>query len=70
MGNIKYKKFRVCDSCYGVGIVDPSCHCIDGKFKTIELEFEVCSCCENVMSDGQPADTEFNKRQFEKIRER
>jgi hypothetical protein len=54
----------VCDQCYCVGITYVDCICIYGKYKKIELEFEVCECCGHLVNDGKPADTEFNKTQF------
>ena len=64
--NTKLEKFDVCDRCYSVGITHTDCICSYGNYKTIELEFEVCNCCGNLVEDGHPADTEFNDRQIEK----
>jgi len=60
----RLEKFKVCDQCLCVAIVHTDCVCAYGKYKTIELEFEVCDCCGNLISDGQPADTPFNEEQF------
>jgi len=40
------------------------------KFNSIELEFEVCECCGNLISDGNPADTTFNDEQLLKLYEK
>ena len=42
-----------------------NCRCADSNYQTVELEFEVCECCNNLIDDGHPADTEFNKKQLE-----
>lgn len=47
----------------GVTVIDCVCAYQNG-YNTIELEFEVCECCGNLVSDGEPADTEFNKEQL------
>lgn len=60
------QKIKVCDRCFSDTITDPNCQCCIGKYKTIELEFEVCDCCGNTIEDGQPAETEFNNSQREK----
>lgn len=65
----KLKKFDVCDRCYSVGILDPNCNCSFTNFHTINLEFEVCGCCGNVVTDGQPADTEYNITQIKNHKE-
>ena len=62
----KLEKHRVCKDCLCVGIMHTDCKCSYGKYEVIELEFEVCECCGNLISDGDPADTEFNKAQFKK----
>ena len=62
----RLEKFGVCPDCYGVGVIDTSCGCMEGNYKTIELEFEVCECCGSVIDDGNPADTPFNDEQIEK----
>ena len=61
----RLEKFKVCKNCYSVGITDTNCNCVYGEYKTIELEYEVCECCGNVIEDGHPVDTEFNKQQLE-----
>ena len=58
------KKFEVCEDCHCIGIQHTDCKCSYTNYKTIELEFEVCSCCGTVLEDGDPADTEFNKKQL------
>ena len=66
MSKIKLKKFEVCATCYSVGMTDINCVCVyEHKWDTIELEFEVCSCCGSLIEDGNPADTEFNKKQLD-----
>lgn len=60
----RLEKFMVCDRCYSVGIIDNNCVCANGKYNVIELEFEVCKCCGNLIEDGSPADTDFNKKQI------
>lgn len=62
----RLEKFDVCEHCYCYGILDTQCVCSYGKYKTIQLEFEVCACCGHLVNDGQPADTEFNKEQLNK----
>jgi len=62
----RLEKHRVCNRCYAVGILDNDCVCSYGKYETIELEFEVCECCGNLIDDGNPADTPFNKEQLNK----
>lgn len=60
------KKHKVCIDCLSVGITYKDCNCLYSRnYKTIELEFEECECCGNLISDGNPAETEFNKKQFE-----
>jgi hypothetical protein len=61
------QKFEVCASCWSVGISDPDCICSHSKYKTIELEFEVCKCCGHLVSDGSPAETPFNEEQLSKV---
>ena len=61
------EKNRVCKSCLSVGIQDPNCICADSKHDIIELEFEVCTCCGNLIHDGQPAETEFNEKQLSNL---
>jgi len=61
------QKFTVCRSCTSVTITDRNCRCTySNGYPTIELEFEVCDCCGNLISDGNPADTLFNDEQFKK----
>lgn len=60
----RLEKHKVCDECYSIGIVDNNCRCTYGKYKTIELEFEVCDCCGHLIRDGIPADTKFNEEQI------
>lgn len=63
----RLEKYRVCDQCLSIGIIYNDCVCAYDKYKTIELEFEVCSCCNKVIDDGQPAETEFNKKQLKTL---
>ena len=58
------QKFDVCDRCFSVNIIDTGCICVDSNYTTIELEFEVCSCCGRLIGDGNPADTPFNDEQL------
>jgi len=59
------EKFTVCAMCLSVGVVDLDCICVHQKdYDTVELEFEVCECCNNLICDGQPAETDFNKKQL------
>lgn len=60
----KLEKFRVCDQCLCFGIQNTNCICSYGKYRIIELEFEVCGCCGHILHDGDPVDTAFNKKQF------
>lgn len=62
----KLKKFEACDQCYCVGITYTDCVCAYSKYKTIELEFEICKCCGQLIDDGNPADTPFNNKQLKK----
>jgi hypothetical protein len=62
-------KFDVCDQCWSVGMIVGDCVCSHDRYETIELEFEVCKCCNNLVMDGSPAETEFNKEQLEKRRQ-
>ena len=64
--NTHLEKFEVCENCHCVGIRHLDCVCSYDKYRTIELEFEVCNCCGNLIEDGSPADTEFNKDQLTK----
>jgi len=61
---MRLEKHIVCTSCLSVGIIDKDCVCSYALYDSIELEFEVCECCDNLISDGDPADTEFNKEQL------
>ncbi len=66
--DVRLEKHNVCADCYSVGISYSECICTyNNKYPTIELEFEVCSCCGNLVDDGNPADSEFNRKQFEKL---
>lgn len=65
----RLEKFKVCDECYCVNIIHTDCICSYSKYKTIELEFEVCTCCGQLIDDGTPADTEFNTEQIKKHNE-
>ena len=65
-GKTRLEKIEACNQCFSVGILDSNCVCAVGSYKTIELEFEVCNCCNNLIEDGSPADTEFNKKQLKK----
>lgn len=61
----RLEKFKVCADCYSIGISIYDCVCTyQNGYPTIELEFEVCECCGNVVSDGTPADTSFNTEQI------
>ena len=54
-------KHRVCVDCLSLDIVNADCRCVYSRdYETIELEFEVCSCCGN--TNAHPADTDFNKQ--------
>lgn len=67
--NIELVKHTVCTSCFGVGIRDTNCICTyQNNYETIDLEFETCKCCGNLICDGHPADTEFNDNQFKKLK--
>jgi len=68
MKEIRLEKHKVCASCYSVGITDLNCVCTySNNYPTIELEFKVCTCCGNLINDGEPADTPFNDEQFKKL---
>lgn len=61
----RLEKHKVCDQCFSIN--PPSdCICTYSNYKTIELEFEVCECCSHLISDGNPADTDFNTNQYKK----
>lgn len=63
----RIKKFMVCEECYCLSISNIDCVCAQGVYRTIELEFEVCECCGGIMTDGEPAETEFNKEQINEL---
>jgi hypothetical protein len=63
----KLEKFKVCVDCLSVGVTYNDCVCTYGKYKTIELEFEVCECCGHLVSDGNPANTPFNEEKMKNI---
>ena len=59
-------KLNVCVDCLSPDIVDPNCVCTyDRNYKTVELEFEKCSCCGHLNS--RYVDTEFNSKQLETL---
>lgn len=61
---MKIEKFKVCEDCQSLDIIDPNCRCTyDRNYPIIELEFEVCECCNAVKS--YPVDSEFNIQQWE-----
>ena len=64
------QKFNVCSDCHSLGITYTDCSCSNGNYSTIELEFEVCNCCNNVIEDGSPADTKFNEKQIKRSYDR
>ena len=66
----RLEKFKVCDQCYSVGVQDMNCVCSYSNYKVIELEFEVCECCGNLIEDGCPANTPFNDEQLKKHKEK
>lgn len=69
MSKTRLEKHTVCTSCYAVGIEHADCVCTYQKdYPTVELEFEVCECCGQLISDGSPADTEFNDAQMDRLR--
>lgn len=62
------QKFEVCAECLSIGITQIDCVCTYKKnYPTVLLEFEVCECCTRVISDGVPADTEYNKNVLEAL---
>lgn len=62
--DVRIEKRKVCRSCQTTGISDINCVCVDSSnWDTIELEFEVCNSCEDVAM--YPADTEFNRKQWQ-----
>lgn len=66
----RLEKHDVCDQCYSEGAINLDCGCTHGEYFLVELEFEVCDCCGHVLEDGNPADTEFNQRQFKLLHKR
>jgi len=63
--SIRIERHRVCSSCWSVTATDPECVCCySNRYDTIELDFEVCGCCNNLVEDGTPAETEFNDKQL------
>ncbi len=61
---MKLIKEKVCVDCQSLGISDIDCVCTyQNNYPTILLEFEQCECCNNIKE--YPADTEFNKKQYE-----
>lgn len=61
----RLEKHTVCAHCHSVGIIYNDCICTyQNGYPTVELEFEVCNCCGNLVSDGQCADTPFNEKQL------
>ena len=61
------KKIKVCKRCLSQGVMDADCICMyTSNYPTIELEFNFCECCGQILNDGDPDETEFNIGQFEK----
>ena len=59
----KIELHDVCEDCLSIGITDINCVCTyDRNHKTIKLEFERCGCCGNILNNGMPAKTEYNKK--------
>lgn len=68
MEKTRLVKHIVCASCYSMGITDHDCVCTyQNNYPTVTLEFETCNCCDNLISDGDPADTKFNEEQLKQI---
>lgn len=67
MSNTILKKINVCKYCFSDGITDLNCKCVNSRVNTVLLEFEFCKCCNNIISDGYPAETNFNKNQLKNI---
>lgn len=66
----RLEKHKVCVNCLSVGIKYHDCICTyQNNYPVIELEFEVCDCCGNLVSDGSPAETEFNEKQFSQYKQ-
>ena len=62
--SLNVERHTVCKICYSVGISHPDCDCCHmNNYPTIELEFEVCNTCGNLVDDGHPVENEFNKEQ-------
>lgn len=65
-----YQKHTVCADCFAVGITQIDCRCTYmNNYPTVELEFEVCKCCGQLLDDGSPANTPFNDESITKFRE-
>lgn len=63
------EKHKVCTHCLSVDIMFAECRCvISNNYPVIELEFEHCSCCGHIITDGQPAETEFNEKQLKTLK--
>jgi hypothetical protein len=62
----RLERFDVCVDCLSPEITDLTCACIDSNYKTINLEFKVCACCDNLY-EKFPADTEYNNEQLKKL---
>jgi len=59
-------KHIVCEDCLSTGVRFVDCVCTYIKtYPTIELEFEECECCGNIINDGNPREIEFNIKQWE-----
>ena len=58
----RLEKHEVCADCHSLGIIDTQCKCSYTSYDTVELEFEVCRCCGNIVEDGMPADTPHNTK--------
>ena len=63
---MKTIKKEVCPDCLSDEIIDIDCRCTYMKYEPIELEFEYCECCNR--SDSEPANTEFNEKQLEMLK--
>lgn len=65
---VKLEKIEVCAECFSYGINYLDCVCTYQKnYPTVLLEFEVCTCCGHIISDGTPADTEYNNKVLEEL---
>lgn len=61
-------KHTVCVDCLSTTIINVDCRCVThNNYKTVELEFEVCACCNNILNDGSPAETEFNTQKYKEL---